>query len=259
MAQYSVTGCIVTHNNTRTIVKAISTILKYTRDIDFTLYIADNLSTDGTVELIRKKFGRFPNIIINETGTNRGFGAGHNSVLPLLKSKYHIIINPDVVLKDNVISKMASFMDENDDIGLLSPRICFPDGRNQVLGKRNPKIRYLVASRMRNDKAPGKLLREYAMLDCDMSKPTDIENATGCFMMLRTELFKAVGGFDENYFMYFEDCDLTRSVCKTSRAVYYPQAVVCHVWGRESKKNTKLMAIQLKSMFYYFWKWRHDD
>ncbi len=251
----TVTGCIVTHNNERTIEKTVETLLSFTKGVNFKLIVTDNLSTDGTIALLKEKFGDVQNLEIIESATNNGFGAGHNSVIPKLDSKYHVIINPDVLLMDDVITKMASYLNKNDDIGLLSPRICFPGGREQILGKLNPRLRYLAASRLRNEDKPGVMLREYAMLDKDLSKPFDIENATGCFMMIRTELFKKIGGFDEHYFMYFEDCDLTRTVRKTSRAVYYPQAVVYHVWGRESKKNMKLMAVQVKSMIFYFRKW----
>ena len=150
---------------------------------------------------------------------------------------------------------MVDYMEENTDIGLLSPRICFPDGRDQILGKRNPQLKYLVASRLRGNE-PSKLLREYAMLDCDLSKPVRIENATGCFMLLRTDLLKKIGGFDEGYFMYFEDADLARRVNEVSKCVYYPHAIVNHVWGRESKRNLKLMCVHIDSMFRYFCKWK---
>lgn len=256
MDTYTVTGCIVTHNNESTIEKTVDSLLSYTKGVGFRLFITDNLSTDNTVALLKEKFGGVSNVEIIECDENNGFGSGHNSVIPKLDSKYHVIINPDVIIADDVITKMAEFLDKNDDIGLLSPRICFPGGRDQILGKRDPKLRYLAASRLRNDNKPGSLLREYAMLDRDMSKPFDIENATGCFMMLRTGLFKKIGGFDERYFLYFEDSDLTRTVRKFSRAVYYPDAVVYHVWGRESKKSLRLMAVQIKSMMYYFWKWK---
>mgnify|MGYP002513847703 CR=1 FL=1 len=132
-----------------------------------------------------------------------------------------------VLVNDDVIAKLAAFLDNNGDIGMASPEIRFPDGRLQVLGKRNPCPAYLIASRMRSEN-PGKLLRKYAMLDCDLSKPIDIENATGCFMFIRTELFKKIGGFDKRYFMYFEDSDLTRAVNRNSRTVYYPGATVYH-------------------------------
>lgn len=247
-----VTGCIVTYNNMKTIKKAVDTILEYT-DENFRLYVVDNNSTDGTPKFIRENY---PEVCVIETGTNSGFGAGHNIVLPMLSSEYHIVINPDIVINENAIEKIIDFMDANPDIGLLSPKICFPDGREQILGKRNPRLKYLIASRMRDEENPSKLLREYAMKDCDLSDVTDIENTTGCFMMFRTSVFKELKGFDEGYFMYFEDADIARRAKKISRVVYYPHATILHEWGRESKRNFKLMLIHIQSMFRYFFKWK---
>ncbi len=245
-----VTGCIVTYNNIRTIETAVRSVLDSTA-CSFRLYVVDNGSTDGTVELIRDKF---PDVTLIQMKSNVGFGAGHNYVLNMLDSDYHAIINPDVIIKDDIISDMAAYLDGHPDTGMLSPRIRFPDGRPQVLGKRIPKPQYLIASRFRTE-VPGKLLREYAMLDEDLSVPREIQNATGCFMFIRTSLFKQLNGFDEKYFMYFEDCDLTRKVNEVSKTIYYPDATVYHEWGRESKKNFRLTLIQIKSMFRYYEKW----
>ena len=252
MGLCEVSASIVTHNNMKTIDSTISSLLKYTAGVDFKLFIIDNLSTDGTVQYIKE---HFPMVIITEPGKNIGFGAGHNLVLPMITSKYHAVVNPDVIIRDDAISEMTEYMEKNEDVGLLSPRICFPDGRDQILGKRNPKPKYLIASRLRKGKEISKSLREYAMLDCDLSKPTEIENASGCFMFFRTEILRKIGGFDERYFMYFEDADITRMVNRVSKTVYYPYARIYHVWGRESKRNTKLMMIHIKSMFSYFFKW----
>ncbi len=247
-----VTAGIVTFNNMSTIDKTLQTLFEYTKDIDFKLYVVDNASTDGTAEYIKENFPAVEVLVQKE---NIGFGAGHNIIINAVNSKYHAVINPDIVFVENAIKKMIDFMDENEDVGLLSPRICFPDGKDQILGKRNPHFKYLVASRLRGD-APGKLLTEYAMLDRDASEPFDIENATGCFMMFKTALLKKVGGFDERYFMYFEDADITREINQISRTVYYPEAVVSHVWNRDSKRNLKLMAIHIHSMLKYYLKWK---
>ncbi len=251
-----VSACIVTYNNIKYIEKTVQTLLEFTKGVDFKLYIVDNGSTDGTIELLEQNFSSVKNLEIIKTGKNIGFGAGHNKIIDIIDSDYHIVVNPDIVISQDVVSRMAEYMQENVDINLLSPKICFPDGRNQMLGKRNPKFKYLVASRLRDEQNPSSLLREYTMIDSDWSKPFDIENATGCFMFFRTSAFKEIGGFDERYFMYFEDCDITREIRKTSRAVFYPDAIVYHVWGRDSKRNFKLMIIHIKSMFSYFWKWR---
>ena len=232
--------------------EAVSTLLEHTKGVDFELYTVDNLSTDGTPDHIKKTYGA---VKVIEPGTNKGFGSGHNEVLSVIDSKYHCVINPDISINEDVIAKMVEYMEAHPEIGLLSPKICFPDGRSQILGKRNPKIKYLVASRMRDEANPSPELREYAMLDCDLSKPIDIENATGCFMFIRTKLFKEIGGFDKRYFMYFEDSDLTREVNSRCRTVYYPEATVYHEWGRESKKNFKLKLVQINSMLNFFAKW----
>ena len=245
-----VSGCIVTYNNMRTIGKAISSVLENTK-CDFRLYAVDNGSSDGTPDYIRKTF---PGVTVIETGKNMGFGAGHNYILDRLDSDYHVIINPDVIIRDDVISKMADYLDAHEEAGMLSPKVLFPDGREQVLGKRIPLPHYLVASRLRGDK-PSKLLTEYAMLDCDLSKPVQIQNATGCFIFIRTALFRELGGFDKRYFMYFEDCDLTREVNRVSKVLYYPDATVYHEWGRDSKRNTRLKMIHIQSMLKYYAKW----
>lgn len=247
----TVTGCIVTYNNIATIDKAVSSLLKCTA-ADFRLFIVDNGSTDGTPEHIEKNY---PEVTVIRSGGNIGFGAGHNFIMDRLDSDYHVIINPDISVRDDIISKLASYLDENPEVGLVSPEIRFPDGRLQILGKKNPRLRYLAASRLRGSGEPGDTLREYAMLDEDYSKPFEIENATGCFVFIRTELFKKLGGFDKRYFMYFEDCDLSREMNRISKVVYYPGATVYHEWGRESKRNLKLTLIHLTSMMKYFMKW----
>lgn len=248
-----ITGCIVTYNNMKSIKNTIDSVLKYTDSGKFSLYVVDNGSSDGTPEFIRENY---PEVCLIETNTNSGFGAGHNIVLPMLESEYHIVINPDIIIRDNAVEKIVEFMDNNKDVGVVSPKICFPDGREQILGKRNPHLKYLIASRMRDEKNPSKLLREYAMLDCDLTKVTDIDVATGCFVVFRTEIFKKLKGFDQKFFMYFEDFDIARRANQISRVVFYPDATIYHVWGRESKRNMKLMMIHIKSMFRYFLKWK---
>ena len=197
----------------------------------------------------------FPQVEVVALNENIGFGAGHNKAVRMIDSDYHVIINPDLVFIENSIKKMVDYLENNVDIGVLSPKICFPDGREQILGKKDPHFKYILASRLRGDE-PGTLLKKYAMLDCDLTKPIDIENASGCFMVFRTSILKKVDGFDERYFMYFEDADITRKARKYSRVVYYPEAVVSHVWNRDSKHNFKLLAIHIHSMLKYYWKWK---
>jgi len=254
MTDYTVTGSIVTFNNMSTIEAALRTVREQTRGVPFHLYVIDNSSKDGTANYVKSID---PLAEVLTIPWNVGFGAGHNLVLPRLTSKYHVIINPDIELSEDAITNMALYMDEHPDVVMLSPRIVFPGTlEDQILGKRNPNPRYLIASRLRRGKRAREILAEYAMLEQDMTEPFEIENATGCFMVIRTETLKKIGGFDERYFLYFEDCDITRALAKEGRVLYYPHAVVEHVWKRESKKDFVLMLVQVQSMLKYFWKWR---
>ena len=267
MDKIPVSAAIVTFNNGKYIEKAIKTLVDSVNyeKIDFKLFVFDNGSTDGTVELITERFVNNTDycnkVKLIHSGGNIGFGAAHNQILEIMDaefpSKYHCVVNPDIIIKDDIISKMVEYLEnpKNSSVVQLSPRICFPDGRNQILGKRNPHFIYLFASRMRGEE-PGFLLSRYAMLNKDYTKPFEIWNATGCFMFFRTDAFKKVGGFDKRYFMYFEDCDITREMRKLGKVLFFPDAVVYHVWARDSKRNTKLKIIHITSMLKYYLKWR---
>lgn len=256
-----VSASIVTYNNVKYIEKAAGTLLDSVKDkdIDFRLYIFDNASTDGTVELLNEKFGDDPRFKLISSGGNIGFGKAHNQIIKIMNeefhSDYHCVVNPDVEIRDDIVAEMAKYCEANPSVVQLSPRICFPDGRDQILGKRYPHIWYLFASRLRGDE-PSKLLSHYAMLDADYSKPFEIWNATGCFMFFRTDAFLKNGGFDDRYFMYFEDCDITRAMRKQGKVLFYPNAICYHVWARDSKRNTKLKIIHIESMLKYYLKWR---
>lgn len=252
MENYTVSGCIVTYNSKDKIGKTIESVLECTTGVPFELFVVDNNSTDGTPEYIKQKF---PAVTVIESNQNSGFGAGHNKVIPFLKSKYHVVINPDILLKDDVITELAAYADKHEQVGLLSPQILFEDGRAQNLGKRNPTVRYLGDHWFHKGDEPTKTMIEYCMLDMPTDKPFEITNATGCFMFFRTSVFKELGGFDERFFMYLEDCDIARRVSEKYKALYYPMAHVYHLWERESKRNKKLLMIHIKSILTYFAKW----
>ncbi|MGN0469228.1 MAG: glycosyltransferase family 2 protein [Acutalibacteraceae bacterium] len=252
MEKCKVSGCIVTYNNKDKIARTIESVLENTKGVDFELFVVDNNSADGTAQYIKENF---PGVTVIESRTNSGFGAGHNKVLPFLTSEYHVVINPDIILKDDVITELASYADSHSDIGLISPQIRFEDGRIQQLGKRNPTIRYLGCHWFHKGDEPSKTMTEYCMLDMPQDKPFEITNATGCFMFFRTSVFKELGGFDERFFMYLEDCDIARRVAQKYKAVHYPMASVFHLWERGSKTNKKLLKIHIESILKYFLKW----
>lgn len=252
LMKYDVTVSIVNYNDYTRTREAIRSLLDYTENIKYKIYVIDNASSDGSAERIASEF---PMISVIFCDRNLGYGAANNLVIPKIDSNYHLVMNPDIVFRDNAIGELFEFMQENPDVGICCPAMYYLDGRPQPLPKRNPKFVYLVANRL-----PGyrleKYRREYRMLDCDLGGPTDVEFVTGSFMFMRTDLFKEAGGFDERYFMYFEDADLTREIAKRARAVYVPDVGVLHGYKRISAKRPRYFLIHVSSMFKYFFKWR---
>lgn len=217
------------------------------------LYLVDNASPDDTLDSLEAG-GLPPHTEILRMSENRGFGAGHNAVLPLLKSRYHAVINPDIVLRDDAIRQMAAWMDEHPDVVITTPQLLFPDGRKQFTAKRRPALLPLVARQL-NLGGLKKYDDHYLMLDEDLTKEQDIEFCSGSFFVIRTEVFREIGGFDEGYFMYVEDADITQKALQKGRAVFLPQVAVIHEWARDAHRKPRQFLWQLRSMMRYFRKW----
>lgn len=251
--KYDVTVSIVNYNDYPRTHACIKSILEYTQGVKYKIYVIDNASRDGSAERLAYEF---PMISVIFCDRNLGYGKANNLVIPRIDSEYHVIMNPDVVLRDDVLKTLYDFMQQHPDVGLCTPATYYLNGNPQPLPKRSPKLRYLIANRVPIPHYE-EYRREYRMLDEDLQDVTDIEFVSGCFMFIRTDLFKEQGGFDPRYFMYFEDADLTREIAKRARVVYVPEAGILHGYQRRSAKRLRYFLIHSASMLKYFFKWRH--
>ena len=253
---YKVSICIVTYNNEEEILNLIKSIYLFTVGIDFKIYIVDNNSKDETIKLITKNF---PDIKIIKSRKNLGFGKAHNLVLNKINSDFHIIINPDIILKSNAVMDLLDYLKMHNDVVIATPKIVGLDNKPQFLPKKDPKIEYMLAGKLEKYSNYFSFLRkEYTMQNQSCSNiPFCIDFCTGCFMVIRTEIFKKLNGFDKRFFMYLEDADLSRRARKYGKIMFLPNVEVFHTWHRESSKNIKFFLIHLVSMFRYFIKWKN--
>ena len=248
-----VSACIVNYKDLDHITKALKSIIDNTRGVDLSLYVVDNASNDGSAEKIEQEF---PQVTVIKLDKNYGFGKGHNAVLPFIDSEYHAVINPDIVLCGDTLTELSEYFDSDKTVGIACPMILNPDMTPQLLPRKTPTVKYLLAGRLPGMK---KIRDEYTMANADMSRVQDVDFVTGCFMFMRTELFKKVGGFDERYFMYIEDADLAREIKRYARAVHYPGAKAVHEWSRADIRNMKLFGAHISSVFKYFRKWKKSE
>ena len=253
MVHTDLSFAIVTYNNSKIIKDTVLSIVKNIPDIyTYKLYIIDNCSTDDTLNIVGDIEG---NIEIIKLGVNKGFGYGHNAILNVVASKYHFVVNPDIIIENaDQITTMIDFLDDNQDIGLLSPLILSPDLSIQYLCKTNPTVFDMLIRRLspnifkqRQDK--------YVMKETGYDKIMKLDYATGSFMVFRTDIFMELRGFDDSFFMYLEDADITRRVNQVSKAIFFPNARVIHAWERSGHKSFRFAKITVQSMFIYFSKW----
>jgi len=194
---------------------------------------------------------------------NKGFGAGHNNWLQSLQSDTHLILNPDVVLSPESLREGLSRLAQSSEIALLSPKVSGADGRQEFLCKRYPSAWILFLRAF----APGLLRRRFAtalehyeMRDiCGGPAEADVELASGCCMLIPTELLQVVGGFDARYFLYFEDFDLCLRLARHGRLLYFPQMEIVHFGGYAARKGLRHVWYFVRSARRFFashgWRW----
>lgn len=220
---------------------------------DFKLFIIDNSQNDKL-----RKFCTDTRIDYVHSKSNIGFSAGHNVIMTKseLLGRYHLVLNPDIYYEDGVIEQLICFMDSNTDIGLLMPKVLYPDGQIQYLCKLLPTpfnwiSRFLIPVKKLNERLNNRFELRFTGYDQIM----DIPYISGCFMFLRSSVIKKVGGFDEGIFMYGEDTDLSRRIHKYYRTIFYPDVNIYHKFQKGSRHNLRLTIIHVRAAIYYFNKW----
>ena len=250
---------IVAYNNYEDIKNAITTIEEYTnKSISKTIYIVDNgscVSKTKNIDDFKLFVKKYDDIEYIDAKSNLGFGKGHNFVLDKINSKYHAIVNPDVLFKEDSFSKIIEYMDNNNDVGMVIPRIVDENGELQKVYRKEVTIQDMFIRLFCSKLFPNRM-DKVTLQDKDFTKEFQVPFGQGSFLVIRTSLFKDLKGFDDRFFMYMEDADLCKRVNQNSKLMYFPYTEVIHKWERGSHKNIKLFKYHVKSMMKYFIKWK---
>jgi GT2 family glycosyltransferase len=251
---------IVTFNSRRIIGTALDSILTHLpAGLDPRLTIVDNRSEDGTPELLQDYAERDARVKVVRNRVNVGYGRAHNQALAAAASRFHVVCNPDIIVEADVFSPLSRVLEDCADIGIACPLFRSPDGSVQPLNRRYPTVLDLGLRRFLPQGLKPifrKRLDAYEMRDAGYDRPCEVPFMTGAFMFARTEVLKRVGGFDERFFLYFEDVDLSRKVQAAGyRTVFHPEVAVTHAWERMAHKNWPMAWVFCKSGFRYFRKW----
>lgn len=249
---------IVAYNNYGDIKVLIDSLEKHTSsELEKRVYIIDNgvsISTTAELDDFKSYIKDLRDIDYLDAGTNLGFGKGHNLILDIINSEYHAIINPDIIFCEDSLSKIIGWMEENKNIGMTIPLLTDEKGKRLDVYRRDLTV-FDMFNRMVFKSAFKKRAKKHIMQDMDYTKPFQVPFGQGSFLVIRSDLFRKLGGFDEGFFMYCEDADLCKRVNEVSKLMFYPGTKVIHKWEKGSHKNKTLFKYHLESMMYYFNKW----
>lgn len=197
------------------------------------------------------------------SGNNIGYGAGHNLALDAKASDFHLVLNPDVKLARDALTAALSFMAGNEDCGVVAPAIFDQRGERQYLCKRYPTVFDLLMRGFAPRWVRRKFWRRLAKYEMrDVVAEQTVWNppiVSGCFMLLRSSLLEKINGFDPQYFLYFEDFDLSLRAAQVSRIAYVPAVRIIHYGGHAAHKGCRHIFLFIRSAFTFFnthgWKW----
>lgn len=191
--------------------------------------------------------------------SNPGFGTSHNIAIKKYNkyTKYHLILNPDIYYETGVLEDIVKFMDKDKKIGLLMPKILYPDGSIQYLAKLIPSpIDFFVRRLLPNSTLKSKFISKFELRFSGYDQIMEVPYLSGCFMVFSSNALKELDGFDEGIFMHMEDLDISRRCAIHGfKSIFYPYQVVYHDHLFKSVINLTNLKIYLTSAIYYFNKW----
>jgi GT2 family glycosyltransferase len=225
---------IICWNDRKVIENCLRSVIRGTHRTEYEIIVSDNGSTDGSVELIRQQFRT---VRVLENGTNLGFARGNNAGIREASGEYVLILNPDTIVHDGSLDRWIEFADRNPESGAFGCRVYNTDGTYQesarpfptpwrLLGRALgfPPLRYL---------APKLFADTYIGWKGDTERYVDSQS--GCCLLFRGAVLKALGGFDERFFFQFEEVDLCHRAWDEGYSIRFtPEASITHLGGKSS-------------------------
>lgn len=219
------------------------------------IYLVDNSEQPSAVS--NQQLARRVEYI--HTGKNLGYGAAHNVAIRETiydEVPYHLVLNSDIEVTAEAVDRLLDVMQTNELVGQLIPRVVDTNGNLQYVCKRLPTpfdlIRRIAFGKWGLN---SKRNARFELRHLDYSRPINAPYLSGCFMLLRTEALLKAGLFDERFFMYPEDIDLTRRIHRDYLTLYYPSETIVHAHRQASYHSLKMLWIHAVNMARYFNKW----
>lgn len=230
---------IVNYNVEFFLEQCLNSVFIALKHVEGEVFVVDNNSIDGSLEMVRKKF---PQVKLIANKDNTGFSKANNQALRIAQGTYHLLLNPDTVVEEDTFLKIVQFMDAHPEAGGLGVKMI--DGKGNFLpeskrGLPTPRDAFYKIFGLSSLFPKSKRFGRYHLSYLDKDEIHEIEILSGAFMLMRKEALDKVGLLDEAFFMYGEDIDLSyRIVLGGYKNYYYPKTTIIHYKGESTKKSS---------------------
>lgn len=209
----------------------IKSIYKNPPKFSFEVFVTDNGSNDGSVEMLKKYDKKYKNLTAIFNDSNTGYAKANNQGIRKAKGKYIFLLNNDTIVYKNSLDSLVEFAEKTKDAGVVGSKLLNIDGTLQMSCFNFPTIKNAILEYFFGKKG---LFDKFAPKG---SKPVTVDSVVGAAFLITPEAKKKVGILDERYFAYFEDIDYCRQTWKNGLKVYYlPDSVITHYHGATFKK-----------------------
>lgn len=221
--------------------------------IQLEVFVVDNASSDGSAEMVRK---RFPQVHLIENEENLGFAAANNQAISRSQGQYILLLNPDTIVCDDALIRLMDFLEANPEVGIAGPKLIHPDGRLQHSAFTFPTLlmAFLDFFPIHHRLIDSPLNGRYPRSLYKAGEPFPIDHPLGACLLVRKEAIDRVGPLDEGFFIYCEEIDWCIRIKKAGWQIYcVPQAEVVHYVAQSTQQSRDEMFVQLwKSRYLLF-------
>jgi O-antigen biosynthesis protein len=229
---------IVNYNVRQFLENALGSIQRAMEGLQGEIFVVDNASDDGSVEMVRNAF---PDVCLIENRDNVGFARANNLALTRARGRFLLLINPDTVVQEDTFRVMIRFFDEHPDAGLAGCKILNPNGSIQLPCRRSfptPWVAFTKVFGLAGLFPGSRLFGSYNLTYLSPDETYPVDAVSGSFMMLRRDVYETIGGLDEGFFMYGEDLDWCYRVQQSGKKVYYVHSTkIIHFKGESTRRS----------------------
>ena len=197
-------------------------------DLEVSVFLSDNSPEEMTAERLKWSF---PGLVVLPQEKNVGLSRAHNAVLPHLQSRYHLLLDPDVSFHPGLLRQMVMYMDTHPNIAILSPRFFTEEGEELFFPRRQLSVRSVLGTMLYGFGGVfRKWYQAYTFADNNVEMPVPVDSAPASFLLIRTDIFRGLGGFDARYYRTQADADLCRRIldARLGSIVLHPDLqVIC--------------------------------